>query len=442
MWAMPVSSALVLGTGVLFAASGAASAASLAVVTIGVAFAILIVVGFAVLMRRSRRTARASGPDELGMRANQALVRLDDEIAESVAELGYAEAQFGTGRSAEFAAAIGSARELLTTAFAVKQRLDDHLADTASERRESSARILLLCQTGLEKLARERAVFDTLRGLERTAAADLDGVRAQLAQARAELPGATALLAELTRRYAPSATAPVSENIAQATRLIETSDKTAADAAVRLDPAGVGDAASDIHTAERDVVRARQLLTDIGAHGDRLTLADTRLENLLDSTRGEVDRAREARDHAGAGVSAAAGSAIADSIAYVERTLQTVTTDRRDPEAAIARIDGTLDALDTALAAARSQEQRLAHARDALTGALFTARSQIEVTTAYIAGRRGGAGADARSRLAEAERLLAVAEAESDPVVALDTARSSATYSRDADALARYDLLH
>jgi hypothetical protein len=70
---------------------------------------------------------------------------------------------------------------------------------------------------------------------------------------------------------------------------------------------------------------------------------------------------------------------------------------------------------------------------------LVSARSQIAATQDFIASRRGGIGADARTRLAEAQRLLEVAEAQSDPVAALDTARSSATYSRDADALARFD---
>ncbi|HRN28506.1 MAG TPA: hypothetical protein PK890_02195, partial [Terrimesophilobacter sp.] len=69
------------------------------------------------------------------------------------------------------------------------------------------------------------------------------------------------------------------------------------------------------------------------------------------------------------------------------------------------------------------------------------ARSQLVTTRDFIAGRRGGVGVAARTRITEAERLLALAEAESDPVAALDLARSSATHSRDADALARYDLL-
>ena len=80
-------------------------------------------------------------------------------------------------------------------------------------------------------------------------------------------------------------------------------------------------------------------------------------------------------------------------------------------------------------------------ARTALTGALVAARSQIATTADFIDTRRGGIGPEARTRLAEAPRLLVVAEAESDPVTALDTARASATYSRDADALARYDVM-
>jgi hypothetical protein len=50
-------------------------------------------------------------------------------------------------------------------------------------------------------------------------------------------------------------------------------------------------------------------------------------------------------------------------------------------------------------------------------------------------------GAAARTRLAEAERQLSVAEAEAEtePVTALDTARRAMTHATDADALARFD---
>ena len=92
--------------------------------------------------------------------------------------------------------------------------------------------------------------------------------------------------------------------------------------------------------------------------------------------------------------------------------------------------------LDTALASARNQEQRLSHARTALTGALLGAHSQIDEARRAMSG--GRAGVDARTRLAEAERQLMLAESEADPVEALDAARRATTAARDADALARY----
>ena len=95
----------------------------------------------------------------------------------------------------------------------------------------------------------------------------------------------------------------------------------------------------------------------------------------------------------------------------------------------------------TAHARVVSATARHAAAKAATDAALLTARSQISTTADFIDSRRGGVGADARTRLAEAQRLLTIAEAEADPVTALDTARSSATYSRDADALARYDVM-
>ena len=109
---------------------------------------------------------------------------------------------------------------------------------------------------------------------------------------------------------------------------------------------------------------------------------------------------------------------------------------RRIPIAELDRVGNAVAELDLALASARNQQQRLEHARAALVGTLVSAKSQIAEVRGYI-GSRGG-GVDARTRLAEAERQLMLAEAESDPVEALDTARRAVTHARDADALARY----
>jgi hypothetical protein len=130
------------------------------------------------------------------------------------------------------------------------------------------------------------------------------------------------------------------------------------------------------------------------------------------------------------------------AITEVESTIAGVTGSpdgSANPVRGIERLGAAMAMLDTALAGARNQQQRLEHARTALVGALVTARSQIEEAKSVIAS--GRTRVDARTRLAEAERQLMLAEAESDPVEALDAARRSATAARDADALARYALL-
>ena len=108
----------------------------------------------------------------------------------------------------------------------------------------------------------------------------------------------------------------------------------------------------------------------------------------------------------------------------------------------LARLDAVREAesrLDAALSSARSRQQRLDSAREALRGALFSARSHLEVASAFIGDHPGRVGPDARTRLAEAERQLALAQAANDPVEALDIARRVSRLAQDADALARYD---
>ena len=417
--------------------TGIASAATAVVATVSVAFALLVMVGFTLVVRRTRKARRASGPDALSRRAGHLIVRLDDAIADSVDESGYAEAQFGADRKASLDAAIASARALLTSAFAVKQKLDDGIDVSAAERRDANTRIVVLSETALDRLSKERGVLDELRGSERSAVADLGRVRELIAATHPQLESSAQTVSTLEREFAASAIAPIAENVTRASRLLEAAAAQAETAESRIDPAGVNDVSTHVHNAERDVERARHLVDAVTALAERLRQASGRLDAVISAAQTEIDTARLARD---AGSGGTAGEAIGNAIGDVERVLRALPVNLRDPNVSISRIEASLDSLDTALAAARSHQQRLNHARDALIGALLTARSQIDVTRAYIAGSRGGAGADARTRLAEAERLLELASAESDPLIALDTARSSATYSRDADALARYDV--
>lgn len=419
-----------------------------AIVTILVLFVILVVIGFAVIVRRRRRepavdatppatpVGSAENIAELATRANIALVRLDDAVNENEDELGFAIAQFGDERSQSFGAAIAAARTNLAEAFRLKQQLDDAEPHSNTQQREWNQRILHLCESSRSSLTGEAAAFDTLRRAESDAPAELKAVRMLIVSLTMRVPASEATLSRLGNSYSPAVVDTVRSNLSDARELLKASAQRAGDADTQLSDPGATGAAAVVQDARSSAQRAARLLDAVDNLDVSLAAQTARLAELVTKGQTDLTEGRVARDSASDPESS---GVIGNAIAALETIVGGV--DKADPAASIARIEAATGGLDVALASARNQSQRLEHAQAALTGVLVSARSQIAATRDFIEGRRGGVGADARTRLAEAQRLLVVAEAQSDPVAALDTARSSATYSRDADALARYDLL-
>lgn len=421
-----------------------------AALTVAIVFMVIVVVGFAILFRRRGAAAGQGGGDHaLTKRANILLVRVDDAVKNGADELGFAVAQFGEEQTREFATALADAKAQLTEAFALKQRLDDSQPDTQMQRHDWNARIIHLCEGAQRGLDEQERTFAELRAREKDAPTSLATVRKAIGATAARLPTSTATLESLKKSYSPAAIATVSDSIDRASTLLA-SARSAADAAEsRLSSeAGLssevgpsseaGPVAEVIRTAQQDVARAGQTLDGIDRLASTLAELSSRLENLTAAARDDLSEARRVRD---APPDPTTGAAVNEAMGRVEAVLATTDESAADPAAGIRQLETALASLDLALGTARNQAGRLEHARTALAGALLTARSQLSTTADYIDSRRGSVGADARSRLAEAQRLLSIAEAEADPVIALDTARSSATYSRDADALARYDLM-
>ncbi|MES2094635.1 MAG: hypothetical protein V4531_12600 [Actinomycetota bacterium] len=427
------------------ASSGPVQAVTTALVTIVALFAVVVLVGFTILVLRRRRapardsTAASSSEvdSDLATRANVLLVRLDDAVATAVEDLGFAVAQFGEDRTRSFAAALAAARTDLTEAFRLRQRLDDSEPDTATERREWNDRIVHLCQSSLDALSNEVSTFDALRRRESDAPTELGGVRMLVVQTSMRVPGSEASLATLAARYSAEAVATVSGNVTAARELLTSAGQGAEAANARLADPLATDLADRVQDARAAAIGAGRLLDAVDALGVSLAEQSSRLAGLAARGRSDLAEARTARDTA---PDPATGTRIGAAIDRMESALEAL--DDRDPGTSIGALEDAMATLDSALASARNETQRLEHARAALVGVLVSARSQIAATQDFIERRRGGVGTDARTRLAEAQRLLVVAEAQSDPVAALDTARSSATYSRDADALARFDVQH
>ncbi len=418
-------------------ADGFTSAAITASLTLAVIIAIATIISVAIIVRRVRtgRDRRSSSAEALAVRAGAALLRADEALESAEQEVGYAIAQFGDDAARPFIDALASARSDVMTAFRLRQGLDEarepHPRSTAVHRE-----ILALSQRASERLAAQRSIFDERRRDEVAAPVRIAELRTRIAALEATLLRARDAVSALGAQFT---VAPVDD----ARSSVEEAATAIADAIVFTDAAQtalhqstVPAVAGHVRIAEEQVDRAAAALDSASTIERDLRAAAAAWREHSELARHDVAEARTARDNS---PDPAHGAAITAAMDAVRAVLPPVgsTEVPADPVRSLDRLARAVADLDTTLAAARNQEDRLRHARTALEGALVTARSQIGVSKGLIARGRGSLGA--RTRLAEAERHLVIAEAEADPVEALDAARRAITHARDAEDLARYD---
>jgi hypothetical protein len=413
-----------------------------------VIFAVVIagaIVGLSYLRRRARRMIVAevgqapqrTGIGDLVKRANIQLVQMDDAIRTGEEDLQFAAAEFGDESVHDFAAALETAKRRASEAFALKQRLDDAYPDSEQQQRDWSNRILTLSDSALALVTAQSREFDQRRRLEISAPDALRRLRDAITNARARIPDLTAESAHLAETYDPAALAAVAGDTETAAAALEQAEHAATDAENSLKANPLTGVARQVQAAEQSIRRANALLDAIAQLPQSLADAQSRRTDALGAAGAqlrEAVRLRGTLEDADAVSRIVAASARLDAAVTAARgrTLAHPVADLDALAAAAADLDGTL-------AIARSAQQRLDSARTALVGAIEIATSYIRTAGDFITSRRGMVGADARTRLAEAQRQLALAQAEADPVAALDGARRSATLATDADALARYD---
>jgi chromosome segregation ATPase len=399
------------------------------------AFIVLMAVGVVLLVRRSRREALAPSPGRTD--AGVALVQADDAVKEGADELAFAVAQFGDDRTCEFAKILATANADLTRAFRLQQQLDDSEPDSDQQRAEWTHQIRSLADGARTSVTTIAASFDELRRTEAGAPDTLKVLRASLAALATRRAASAATVAELRAQYLDAAISSVGANLDAADTAMAAGSAAADAADAALASSKVPNVTDELKAAQDAVGTATQQLDAIDHRRDELASAEKSIATLVTESTGAIAAAKTLRDAPPDPDSAAA---VNDAIAALQSELTAAAKrGRQDPAAQLDRLVDASDQLDVAVAAAQNQQRRLDGARAALGGAMVSAKSQIAAVTDYIDGHRAGVGADARTRLAEAQRQLLLAQNESDPVNALDIARRAQTDARDADALARYD---
>jgi hypothetical protein len=347
--------------------------------------------------RKREREELAAQDAELGRRAGAALVAADERIRTTSDELLYAEIELGRDATADLRAALESVHTHMAEAFHLNQLNHDEIPDTPEELRTRHARILQLCEWAEELLDDRTEALAAPIERARRAPEIITGIRADVERLRARLPAAEAALGRLGSRYSDAALRRVSGNAAEATQLLDFA-MHGADISESRRASGQREQANlALETAIEAVRRAGTLLEAVESFEIEALRAESTLAAIVDDSREDIVAARALKH-----VPAVAAATVA-----LEKELQALTPAgaKPDPFAELTRLRDANTTLDAAVEKARERAARPLPPEHQVRHAIDDADRQLGVARSVISGHRGWIGADARTRLAEAERI-------------------------------------
>ncbi len=414
----------------------------LAIAAVGAAIAVIVV-----FVRRRRSgvgggAVGTSGPPavptaELARRAASALVEMDDAIKTSTQELGFATAQFGEAATEEFSRVLAEARADLDKAFEIQQTLDDETPDSDAEVRAATTRIIELCEGAGARLDDKAEAFDELRRLEQNAPEALARVQEEREQVLGALATADATLARLRGSYADEALAAVADNPSQARSRIEFADEQIAIATAAIGAGRGGEAAVGIRAAEEAVSQARLLEQAVETLAVDLVEGERGAQALITELERDIVTASTLPDGDGR-----VAAAIAATRTQIDTARENLAGTARRPLAMLQGLESVDTQIDAVVQGVRDAEAAAQRARQMLAQHLLQAQAQVSAAEDYITARRGGVGAEARTRLAEAGASLVRAQQlqAADPAQALQQAQRAEQLAAQAMQRAQADV--
>ncbi len=380
----------------------------------------------------------ASQPlDVLDPWSREVLTDTDNAIRTSEEELRLAVSEFGVAETEPFTRALEAAKKGVAASFALRQRLDDDIPETDSERRSMLVQIITTCTDVDNDLDAQVEEFDAMRNLLINADTRLAELTQELVALRTRLPGARSKLDELIGKHGAATLASIADNPDLAEQQITFAESSGDQGREALElPVGEqGQAVAAIRSAEGAITQASTLLDAIDRAEENLRVARVQMPALIEEVRDELTEA-DALIADGGPELAAAASIARDALGRAENDFAD------DPLGTFtALVDADAD-LDDALATARSAAAERTRRTELLNSSLASATAKVDAAADFIGTRRGAVQATARTRLSESQRLLAVANADAgtDPVTAIDTARRAGSLADDALMAAQGDV--
>ncbi|MFJ8635950.1 hypothetical protein [Streptomyces sp. NPDC093568] len=385
-----------------------------------VAAGVLAGYGFVRRRRRARgRTTPGGAPvqaaeppvGELDERARTALVAADDWVRVSGEELGFVAGRFGVGDAEHvepFAGVLRDAEAELAVAFRMRWQYEGGVPQEAAARRHALAGIVGRCEEAGRLLDARAAAFDQVRGLEEGLGGGL-GHGLAVAEARfRELTGRAAIAAAVLRacaeRYGPAATAGVAGHVEQAKDRLVFATTHLNHARQCADSGDNGGAATHLRAAEGAIAQATAFVGGVERLAADLATAAEMVPAALTGGEAEIAGAR-----VGVATSAVAASELYDDVPPGELRARVVHADLvlagvRE-ELTSGRPYDPLDVLRRIVRGVAPVAAGRAWVIPA--AALVCARGAVADADDVVATHRAAVGGEARTRLAEARRLLA-----------------------------------
>lgn len=392
--------------------------------------------GFWGKRKREQQAVQDAADADLARRAGAALVAADERVRLTADELDFARAELGEGATGDLRAALEAVRTHLSEAFHLHQLNHDEIPDTPDEVRIRSARIIQLSEWAEELLEERLAALSETIEMVRRAPEILERVRRDARRLRERVEPARDAVVRLSARYSDAALRQISANPGEADQLLAFAEHSA-DVSTRRREAGQREQAHvALEAATEAVRRAETLLDAVDGWEIEALRAESTLAEVIDDSRGDIVAARTAPQT----------PAVQAAVGALERALGALPASgaKTDPFDDLSRLREANAALDAAVDKARERAARplpdIAHVRHAIDDS----DRQLSVARSVIAGHRGWIGADARTRLAEAERVRAdidrLPDEEDSREPALAMARRAGALASEALHLAQRDI--
>ena len=370
------------------------------------------------------------------------VVQVDNAVRTSANELVLAVEEFGEAQTAQFAAAVQTARETLKQAFAVRQKLDDNVPEPLPERRDLLTKVIVSAARANKELDNQTDSFHQMRDLVFNAPERLDTLTQQLVTVTARIEPSDQKLSALRGEFDDTALASVSRNVNAARERLDFADKAITrgrELAAKPVAGEVSDLVDCVRGGESALQQANKMLDAVDSAASDIRRAVSALPSAIEDIQRGISQSGE--QLAKGGIAKATELSAARDVA-VKAVANAQSAGSADPLGAFTQLtqaDADLDRLLATVAEEREATDRLTRSYEQ---ALATAQSRVRSVSDYVDTRRGSIGPEARTRLNEAVRQLEAAQSTKDTDIneAIKRANGASMLAAQAQQLANNDV--